>query len=444
MKWIQILLCLSIIILSCVEAQLENCAETDPEKCEKVKKEQGKGTKSNIEPKTPFLGYPWERTTEYWTDLGHQHVMDKIRRKPNKNKAKNVVFFIGDGMSIPTLFATRVAMGGEETELSFEKFPYTGLSKTYCVDSQVAESACSGTAYMTGVKGNYNTLGVNGQVPYGDCQAANDPSTHVDSITKWALDAGLSAGLVTTTRVTHASPAAGYAHVSNRNWENDFEVREGGCNPKETLDIAQQLIYGPVGSRLSVILGGGRGQFRDAKFPDEEGGYGYRNDSRDLISEWLHYGQSKRRYVWNREGLLNLPSSTDKVLGLFEKSHLQYYLETQELETQATEPTLEEMTRTAINILSKNKKGFFLFVEGGKIDLAHHELMARAAIGETIEFQKAIQTARKMLSEEDSLIVVSSDHSHTMTVSGYPVSRKNWGSSKHGDIINSACHFCKA
>uniref|UniRef100_A0A1B0GQF0 alkaline phosphatase n=1 Tax=Phlebotomus papatasi TaxID=29031 RepID=A0A1B0GQF0_PHLPP len=176
--------------------------------------------------------------------------------------------------------------------------------------------------------------------------------------------------------------AAGYAHVSNRNWENDFEVREGGYNPKETLDIAQQLIYGPVGSRLSVILGGGRGHFRDAKLPDEEGGFGYRNDSRDLISEWLHYGQTKKRYVWNREGLLNLPSSTDKVLGLFEKSHLQYHLETQEMGTQATEPTLEEMTRTAINILSKNKKGFFLFVEGGKIDLAHHETRGNDIFGE--------------------------------------------------------------
>uniref|UniRef100_A0A1B0CTQ5 Alkaline phosphatase n=2 Tax=Lutzomyia longipalpis TaxID=7200 RepID=A0A1B0CTQ5_LUTLO len=366
------------------------------------------------------IGHSWERTSDYWINLGHQHVNERISRSINTNRAKNVIFFIGDGMSIPTLSATRVALGGEEQQLSWEKFPFSGLSKTYCVDSQVADSSCTGTAYWTGVKTNYMTMGVNAQVPLGDCEAALDPSTHTESIAKWAMDAGKSAGIVTTTTVTHASPGAGYAHVADRFWENDNFIRHSGCDPSKIDDIAKQLIHGPVGSRLSVVLGGGRGHMRDTSIPDEEGGTNYRGDSRDLISEWLSDGKPNKKYVWNRNDLLNLPSDTETLLGLFESGDMQFYLESQERGSQNTEPTLEEMTRSAINVLKKNPNGFFLFVEGGRIDHGHHYTMPRAAVAETIELHKAVQAARDMLSEEDTLIVVSSDHSHTMSISGYP------------------------
>uniref|UniRef100_A0A1B0CIB1 alkaline phosphatase n=1 Tax=Lutzomyia longipalpis TaxID=7200 RepID=A0A1B0CIB1_LUTLO len=332
-----------------------------------------------------------QRTTGELLDIST--LQKKINRKLNMNRAKNIVFFIGDGMNLATIFAARMALGGEEKKVSFEEFPYTGLAKTYCVDAQV---------------------------PLGDCKAGLDPATHVDSISKWALDAGKSAGLVTTTAVTDASPAAGYAHIADRLWENDFIVRESGCDPKIVKDIARQLIHGPVGSRLSVIMGGGRGHFRDATMRDEEGGYGYRNDSRDLINEWLYDGKSNKYYVWNRKDLLNLPANTERVLGLFEKDHMQYYLESQARRTQSTEPTLEEMTRVGIDILKKNKNGFFLFVEGGKIDLAHHDNLARTAVGEATELHKAVKAAREMLSEEDTLIVVTADHAHAMDISGYP------------------------
>ncbi|XP_059607578.1 membrane-bound alkaline phosphatase-like [Phlebotomus argentipes] len=423
MKWIKSL-CFVALTLARVQANaenLENCEESESERCKVLIGEeqlhpapQASSSRSS--------GYPWEQSSDYWIKLGQKHVVEKVSKKLNKNRAKNVVFFLGDGMSVATQFATRVALGGEEQQLSFEKFPFAGLSKTYCVDAQVSDSACTGTAYMCGVKANYETLGVNAQVLRAHCTAGLDPATHTESITQWALDAGKSAGIVTTTRVTHASPAASYAHIAYRNWENDYEIRRSGCDPKKIKDIAQQLIHGPTGSRYSVILGGGRGEFRDSTMADEEGGSGYRNDSRDLISEWLNSGTAKKKYVWNRQGLMSLPSDTEKVLGLFERSHMQYYLESQEKGSQKSEPTLAEMTRKAIEILKKNKKGFFLFVEGGKIDLAHHLLMSRAAIWETIEFSKAIKTARDMLSDEDTLFVVTADHAHTMTVSGYPVS----------------------
>ncbi|XP_055682614.1 membrane-bound alkaline phosphatase-like [Lutzomyia longipalpis] len=397
----------------------ENCAENS-ERCRKITDEEAMHPRLTRPFISRSVSYPWERTSEYWNDLGYQHVVNKVNRRFNRNRARNIVFFIGDGMSIPTYFAARMALGGEEQELSWEKFPYSGLAKTYCVDAQVADSACTGTAYWTGVKTNFMTLGVNAKVTMSDCTASNDPSTHTESLAKWALDAGKSVGIVTTTTVTHASPAAGYAHISDRMWEDDFVVRRSGCDPNQVMDIAQQLVHGPVGKQISVILGGGRGHFRDSKIPDEEGGFGFRNDSRDLIYEWLNDGKRNKKYVWNRNDLLNLPSNTEHVMGLFESSHMQFYLESQERGSQNTEPTLEEMTRSAINVLKKNKNGFFLFVEGGKIDHGHHFTQARAAVSETIELHKAVQAARNMLSEDDTLIVVSSDHAHTMSIAGYP------------------------
>lgn len=117
-------------------------------------------------------------------------------------------------------------------------------------------------------------------------------------------------------------------------------------------------------------------------------------------------------------------TTTDYLLGLFESSHCLYNLEAIDKNVQHLEPTLSEMTEKAIEILSKNEEGFFLFVEGGLIDWAHHDSQARIAIDETAEFAKAIQMARDKLSEEDTLIVVTSDHAHTLSISGYPV--RSW------------------
>lgn len=86
----------------------------------------------------------------------------------------------------------------------------------------------------------------------------------------------------------------------------------------------------------------------------------------------------------------------------------------------SVQPTLAEMTKKAIEVLSKEKNGFFLFVEGGMIDQAHHKLWARMSIDETVELSKAVQQAVDLTSEHDTLIVVTSDHSHTMTMAGYP------------------------
>ncbi|XP_065082230.1 membrane-bound alkaline phosphatase-like [Ochlerotatus camptorhynchus] len=363
-----------------------------------------------------------EQNIEYWKDNAKHTVDTIVNRKENKNVAKNVIMFLGDGMSIATVAMARVYAGGEERQLAFEKFPYIGMSKTYCVNYQVPDSACTSTAYLTGVKGNYETIGVNAQVPVYSCTAELDNSTHTHSIAKWAMDVGKDAGLVTTTRVTHASPAGVYAHTANRDWENDYFITGDGCDPNVLDDIAKQLVHGDTGKRLKVIMGGGRSEFLDQEPDPEYGDRGYRRDGKNLIQEWLDLGSEveNRTYVWNKQDLFAIdPAKTDRLLGLFEPSHCAYNLDRVH-KNMEKEPTLAEMVDRATDVLSTNEKGFFLFVEGGRIDHGHHDNWGKMAIDETVEFSKAVELARKKFSEEDTLIVVTSDHSHSVSFSGYP------------------------
>lgn len=129
-----------------------------------------------------------------------------------------------------------------------------------------------------------------------------NPAMHTSSIAKWAIDSGKVAGVVTTTRITHASPAGVYAHAADRDWENNDLVKDSGCKHKQIDDIAEQLIDGDVGPQLRVALGGGRREFRDKSFVDEEGKKGKRTDDKDLIQDWLNLNldNGTRQFIWNR------------------------------------------------------------------------------------------------------------------------------------------------
>lgn len=152
------------------------------------------------------LNRPEELSTNFWFNNGKDFVTKQLNRSTSQKPAKNIILFIGDGMSLTTLAAARVYKGGEEKSLSFQEFPYVATVKTYCVDYQVPDSACTATAYLSGVKNNYATIGISAKVPLNDCVGQMDKSNHVKSIAKWAMDAGKSAGLVTTTSVLDASP----------------------------------------------------------------------------------------------------------------------------------------------------------------------------------------------------------------------------------------------
>ncbi|XP_017012470.2 alkaline phosphatase [Drosophila takahashii] len=370
-----------------------------------------------------------ELDTRFWHDKAQSILADKLatHKKLNENRAKNVILFLGDGMSIHTIAATRAFMGDSNKQVFFEKFPYLGLSKTYAVNERTPDSANTATAYLTGVKANYGTIGVNAQVQRGDC--VTNSSHHVQSIGQWAQEAGKWAGVVTTARVTHASPAGVYAHVAERNWEHDGEIVSSQCSPEINTDVARQLVEWPVGQELRVIMGGGRSYFRDQSQPDETGVAGLRTDGRDLINDWQEIKKqqgAEGKYVWSLKGLKETDlSKTDYLLGLFDTSHLPYHGDRRRTHYEDAEPSLSDMTEAAIKLLSKNKEGYFLFVESGRIDMAHHATKARKALEDTQEFAAAVEMARKMTNEEDTLIVVTSDHSHTMSINGYPYRRQN-------------------
>jgi alkaline phosphatase len=147
---------------------------------------------------------------------------------PRTGKAKNVILFLGDGMGISTMVASRIYEGqqrgvdGESNSLSFEKLPWTALSKTYSHDTQVTDSAAGITAITTGVKTRNKVIGLSGAAKPEVC--ATEAGTRVETIAELAKAHGLSAGAVTTTRITHATPAGVYAHTAYRDWEGDGDM----------------------------------------------------------------------------------------------------------------------------------------------------------------------------------------------------------------------------
>lgn len=341
----------------------------------------------------------------------------------NQNVAKNLILFLGDGMGIPTITAARILKGqqsghsGEETELEMDKFPYVALSKTYNTNAQVPDSAGTATAYLCGVKANEGTVGVSAAAVRSQCNTT--AGNEVTSILKWAKDSGKSVGIVTTTRVNHATPSAAYAHCVDRDWFSDGEMPAeavmAGCK-----DIARQLMENIP--NIDVIMGGGRKYMypkntSDVEYPAERKHMGTRKDGRNLVEEWKERVKSQRgHYVWNRKELLALnPNNVDYLLGLFEPGDLMYNLD----RNTEMEPSLTEMVDVAIKVLRRNPKGFYLLVEGGRIDHGHHEGKAKQALHEAVEMDKAIGRAGLLTSLYDTMTVVTADHSHVFNFGGY-------------------------
>jgi alkaline phosphatase len=239
------------------------------------------------------------------------------------------------------------------------------------------------------------------------------------TILEEAEDRGLATGIVSTAALTHATPAGCYAHVPLRTWQDDSQMSKQ-ARKASYPDIARQLIEFSHGDGIEVALGGGRKHFtprgrRDQEDPSEPG---KRKDSRDLTKEWVE-ARKGAQYVWNREQLLAIDrEATSHLLGLFEPGHMKF--EADRAEDSGGEPSLAEMTGLAIDLLSKNPNGYFLMVEAGRIDHAHHAGNAYRALGDTIALSDAVRTALEKVDLDDTLIVVTADHSHTLTIVGYP------------------------
>lgn len=274
---------------------------------------------------------------------------------------KNVVIMIGDGMGFAQVALTRLSISDSRAPLNMDSMTYGGCVRTYSANSVITDSAAASTALATGYKTNNGMIGT---LPDGKS---------VPTILELLQKKGKAVGLLTTTTITHATPAGFGSHVSSRGDE---------------ADIAPQYID----RRIDVLMGGGRSFF----IPKEAKDSG-RKDSRDVLKEAVSAGYT---VAGTRDELM--AAHDGRVLGLFGISHLT---------TERPEPTLAEMTSKALELLSSDKDGFFLMVEGGQIDFRCHGNDARGAVKQTIDFDDAIgrvlEFARK---HGDTLVIVTADH----------------------------------
>jgi len=327
---------------------------------------------------------------------------------PAEPRAKNVILFIGDGMGISTITAARIYEAqkrgetGEENQLSFEKFDHVALVKTYNTNAQVPDSAGTATAMHSGVKTRIGVLGIGPDAEKGVCK---DALAHpLPLLGEEVKRRGLALGIVTTTRLTHATPASVYSRSADRDWEADAAIpadQQGqGCK-----DIALQLAE----TDFDVALGGGTTVF----YGKDKGGR--RADAAaDLPGAWA--ARSGGVVVKDAASLVAAPMDKP-VLGIFNPSHLTYMVDRT---PDSPEPTLTDMAAQAIARLQTDPDGFYLMVEGGRIDHAHHGGQAGYALEEAVEFARAVQWAVDHTDPAETLILVTADHSHVFTIAGYP------------------------
>lgn len=268
---------------------------------------------------------------------------------------KNTILFIGDGMGLEQVKAAGMYLNGNTPILKFEFFPHSGQVKTQSANQKVTDSAAAGTAMATGVNVNNGVISI--RLPGN--------GEKLTTMLEYFQDMGKKVGLVSTAFISHATPAAFGAHNKARG------------NYKQIINDYLN------NSKPDVLLGGSKYITEKAA---KNAGY---------------------TVVTNRQQLLMHDTNSKAPLsGQFGNNHLPY-----EANGVGKLPHLTDMTRTAIKILEKHEKGFFLMVEGGRIDHAGHSNSLKKNIFETIEFANAVQVAADWAAKrDDTLIVVTADH----------------------------------
>ncbi|WP_257008278.1 alkaline phosphatase [Bacillus sp. FJAT-45350] len=285
--------------------------------------------------------------------------------KATEEQPKNVILMIGDGMGFGQIEIARLLEHGKEGTLFMETLPYSALSKTHSNDNMVTDSAAAGTAIATGQKTNNGMVGIN---PNGN---------KLTSILAEFKKQGKTVGIVSTNSVTDATPAAFVANTTHRSHD---------------AKIARQIFD----SRIDIILGGG------AKFfePNAQNGT-------DLLKE---FAQDGYEVVRTKDELNHYsPNHLSKLIGLFTSSHMNFIADKKI--KNSIEPTLLEMSKAAIETGAQDKDGFFLMIEGARIDHAAHSADFTSIWKETIEFDKTVEFAVNWAKEDgDTLVVVLADH----------------------------------
>ncbi len=320
-----------------------------------------------------------------------QNKSDSLKKNAD-DTPKNIIVFIGDGMGISTITAGRIFVGqekglqGEEYDLSFDKFPQLALIKTYNTNAQVPDSAGTATAILSGYKTNIGAVNVRPSQDIRDMAVEGCSDNTLPTLTDKAKTVNKSIGVISTARLTHATPAAMYAHSASRDIEADKDL---AILPDflPCKSIAGQLI----GSDVDIALGGGRKEFTDEQIAAWPGSYV------ETASDMQ--GAAKDR----------------RLLGLFNSSHMSFEADRAESE----EPSLAEMTTFTMERLSADEDGYVMMVEAGRIDHAHHGSNAYRALKDLQALDEAVAAAVEKAGE-DTLILVTADHSHVFTIAGYP------------------------
>lgn len=331
-------------------------------------------------------------------------IMTDSDKKNTDSVPRNIIVFIGDGMGISTITAGRIFVGqdigktGEEHELSWDKFEQLALVKTYNSNAQVPDSAGTATAILSGYKTNIGAVNVRPDQNILNMIAEGCGGTTSPTLTDKAKADGKSVGVVTTARLTHATPAAMYAHSASRRIETDDKLVAPfdmpGCK-----SISQQLIE----SDVDLAFGGGLANFTSRQ-----------------LQAWPGV------VATNSTDMMNAPSN-ERLLAVFEgnekavqaKEEYDRHMNFESKRPKAVEPSIKEMTTVAMERLSSNRNGYVLMVESGRIDHAHHGTNAYNALNEVKAFDEAVAAAVKA-ADDDTLILVTADHSHVFTMAGYP------------------------
>jgi alkaline phosphatase len=286
-----------------------------------------------------------------------------------EQKAKNIIILVGDGMGLGAMELGRIMEYGKDGSLHIQQMKTVGLMTTNPSDGVVTDSAAAGTAMATGIKTFNGGIGV------------DIDKNPVESMTDHFKKLGKGIGLISTNTVDDATPAAFGAHVADRYAGKSEIVRD----------------Y--FDSQWDVILGGGTKYFGASK-----------QDGVDMIEKFKDSGYT---YVETRDELMNV-SGTTKLLGLFTRSYMNYISDREE--NNSTEPSLVEMTKTALNILSADPDGFFLVSEGARIDHAAHAADATSVWREMIEFDNTVKLCLDWASQNgETLVIVVADH-QTMAI----------------------------
>ncbi len=298
---------------------------------------------------------------------------------PNNSVTKsagiqNVILLISDGMSQDAMTLSRWYQGGQS--LAMDEIA-CGLVRTYSADAAIADSAPAGTAFATGYKSHTGYIGVlpdEATMPGVAKIATDDRKKPVASILEASKLAGKSTGLVATCEIMHATPADFAAHYPDR---KNYDV------------LSKQMVYNDI----DVVLGGGYQYLQ----PNS------RKDKQDMLKVIKSMGYD---YVTTPQALNN--STASRIWGLFAPTALKYDMD----RNPQQEPSLADMTLKAINVLGKNPKGFFLMVEGSKIDWAAHANDPVGVVSDVLSFDKAVKTALDFAKKDGHTVVVAvSDHS---------------------------------